>query len=373
MSGESIKEISMSDKKALKGFVSLERQFVGSNPLFVSDIDVDVINRLSGRSSFYGEMEHTLFVASCRGGNVARCAAFINRGYQSAKKEAVGFIGYFAAVSDRGPDVASLLGRAEDWLRMRGVTRVIAPYNGAALLGMGLRTTAFDEEPMFPFVWHPPYYAEYFVNAGYEPAYPLWYFTVEFSSEKYRATVQRAKENREIVVRPINKKRWRVDLETVRELFNQNFKKEWEFHPYNSKEFFEFFDPLKPVLDSRQLLIGEVDGEPAGWCLGLPDWNPLFRSFNGKFRPIQLIRLMIGGRRYRRAGLIGIGVSPGYKGSGLAHALATTLYRRYQEQGLKEAFYYPVNEGNIRSRKFAESMGGTGRVLYHCYDKTLGG
>ena len=172
----------------------------------------------------------------------------------------------------------------------------------------------------------------------------------------------RAKQNREIVARPVNKIHWRQDLETLRELFNQNCKREWLFHPYNSKEFFEFFGPLKPVLDSRQLVIGEVDGEPAGWCLGLPDWNPPFRSFNGKFGPIQLIRLMIGGRRYRRAGLVGIGVLPGYKGTGLAHALATTLYRRYEEQGLKEAFYYPVNEGNTRSRKFAESMGGTGRV-----------
>ena len=58
--------------------------------------------------------------------------------------------------------------------------------------------------------------------------------------------------------------------------------------------------------------------------------------------------------------------------AGLAHALAVALYRRYQEQGLKEAFYYPVNEVNTRSRKFAESIGGTGRVLYHCYDKRLG-
>jgi hypothetical protein len=42
-----------------------------------------------------------------------------------------------------------------------------------------------------------------------------------------------------------------------------------------------------------------------------------------------------------------------------------------QDRGFKEEFYYPVNEENTRCRKFAESMGGTGRVLAHCYDKRL--
>lgn len=80
---------------------------------------------------------------------------------------------------------------------------------------------------------------------------------------------------------------------------------------------------------------------------------------------------MLRAGRYRRAGLIGIGVLPESKGTGSAQALAVTLYRRYEEKGLKEAFYYPVNEDNTRSRKFAESLGGTGRVMYHCYDKRL--
>ncbi len=85
----------------------------------------------------------------------------------------------------------------------------------------------------------------------------------------------------------------------------------------------------------------------------------------------QIIRLMAGAGRYRRAGLLGIGALPAYRGTGLAQSLAIALYRRYEERGLKEAFYYPVNEDNVRSRNFAESMGGTGRILAHCYDKRL--
>lgn len=371
MSRDSVREVSISDKKALKDFIALERKFDGSNPLFVSEIEADVIKCLSGRSSYYGEMEHTLFVASDGNQDSARCSALINRRYQKAKDEAVGFIGHFAALSNRKPQVQAMFEHAEAWLKERGVTRVISPYNGAAILGAGLLTTAFDEEPVFPCRWNPPHYASYLVDAGYAQTYPFWFYLIDFSSDKYRTVRQRASENRTVLVRPINKKSWNQDLEILRVLFNKSFKEEWEFHPLTSEEFHEFFDPMKPVLDANQMLIGEVDGEPGGWCLGMPDWNPLFRSFNGKLGLIQIIKFMLRAGRYNRAGLLGIGVLTDHRGTGLAQALAMTLFRRYEERGMKQAFYYPVNESNTKSRKFAESMGGTGRVIYHCYDKRL--
>jgi GNAT superfamily N-acetyltransferase len=372
MSREQVREISTTDTSGLKRFAALERQLASSHPLFVSEIDADVIKRLSGESEFFSEMEHALFVASNGNQDLARCTAKINRRYQRAKNEAVGFIGHFAAAADSQVPVQAMFEQAEAWLKTRGVTRIIAPYNGAAILGTGLLTTAFDEEPMFPLLWHPPYYAQYFVSCGYQPTYPIWCYTIDFTSDKYRASRQRAAENRAVTVRPISKKHWNQDVERFRHLLNETFEEEWEFHPYTSEECHEFFDPLKPVLDARQMLIGEIDGKPAGWCLGFPDWNPLFRSFKGKLGPLQIIKLMLKAGSYSRAGLLGIGVLAEYKGNGLAHALAIALYRRYEERGLKKAFYYPVNEVNTRSRKFAESMGGTGRLMYHSYDKRLG-
>ena len=225
---------------------------------------------------------------------------------------------------------------------------------------------------MFPFVWHPPYYAQYLVDLGYNPTYPLWYFTVDFSSDKYRTAKLRSAENKSVTVRPVSKKHWNQDLETFGQLFNETFKEEWEFHPQTSEEFHDFFDPMKPILDTRQMLIGEVEGKPAGFCLGLPDWTPLFRSFRGKLGLLQIIKLMIRAGSYSRAGLIGIGVLPEYKGTGLARALAFALYQRHEDRGLRRSFYYPVNEENSRSKAFAESIGGTGRVMYHLYDKSLG-
>jgi GNAT superfamily N-acetyltransferase len=372
MSQTAVREIPPNDGKGLKSFVALERQWVGTNPQYVSEIDADVIKGLSGRSAFFSEMEHALFTASNGGRDVARCAALINRKYQKAKHVKRGFIGWFSALPGEDAAVHAMFERGEGWLKDRGVDHIVAPFNGAAVLGVGVRSAAYDEDPIFPFLWQPPYYKDYLAGLCYKASYPLWYYTVDFTSPEYQAMKHRAAEAKGVVVRPIDKKRWDRELETFLVVFNETFKDEWEFHPLALTEFHEFLDPMKPILDPHQVLIGEVNGHTAGFCLGMPDWTPLFRSFKGKVGLPQVIRLMLTSGRYQRAGLLGIGTLPAYRGTGLAHALAAALYRRDEARGFTEAFYYPVNEENVRSRKFAESMGGTGRVLAYCYDKRLG-
>jgi GNAT superfamily N-acetyltransferase len=121
----------------------------------------------------------------------------------------------------------------------------------------------------------------------------------------------------------------------------------------------------------QQFLFAEVDGETAGFCFGFPDWTPLFRSFNGKLGPLQIVRLLLRAKRYDRAGLLSIGVRDAYRGRHIGQTLAATLYRRYEELGLRGALYYPVNDHNIASRRLAESFGATGRIVYTAYDKPL--
>lgn len=366
-----VRNVPVSNEKLLKEFVELERRLIGTNPCFVSEIDSNIMKRLGGRSAFFSDVKHALFIASDGTQDVARCAALINRRYQQAKDEAVGFIGYFAAAPNAASEVRAMFDRAEAWLREQNVNRVIAPHNGSFLLGFGLLTTAFEEGPMFPLGWHPPYYKEDFQNSGYHPTYPFWSYIVDFSSEKYRMAAQSALRNKVIKIRSINKKDWDADLGKYRQLINETFREEWEAHPHTSEEFHELFDPFKSAGDSRLLLMAEVEGRLAGFCWGMPDWNPLFRSFNGKMGLVQMTKFIFKARRYKKAGLLGIGVLPEYRGKGVAQALAITLYKRFEERGLKEAFYYLVNESNTRSRRFAESMGGTGRILYHCFDKNL--
>ena len=172
-------------------------------------------------------------------------------------------------------------------------------------------------------------------------------------------------------VRTFDKKRWKSELETLRRLQNETFRDEWEFHEMTRAEYGEFFGPYRAVLDANQFLFAEVDGEPVGICFGVPDWTPLFRSFKGRLGPLQIARFMLASKRFDRAGLILIGVLDSQRGKHIGQTLAATLYRYYEERGLERAFYYPVNEGNLASRRLAESFGARGRNLYTVFEKQL--
>lgn len=371
MGPNSVMTINAHDKSELTRFVTLERKLMEKYPHYCSEIDSDVMNVMQKKSSFSGQLDLRLFIASKGHNDVARCAAIINKKYQSEKERGVGFIGFFAAAEDCSAEVAHMIGQAEQWLKENGVTRIIAPCNGGAPQNLGFLVAGFDESPMFPFLWTPPYYNDYIKSLRYNPTYPLWYYEIDFTTEAYKKAKQRYSGNHTVRIRPVSKKNWDRDLEIMRLLFNETFKDEWEFSSLSTGEMKEFFGQMKPILDSNQMQIAEVDGKPVGFCLGMPDLTPLFRSFEGTVGLMGIVKLLMKGKAYKRAGILGIGVLPEYRGQGISKGLAMKVYSHHEEKGMSRSFYYPVNERNAGSRGFAESLGGKGHVRYQVYDKVL--
>jgi GNAT superfamily N-acetyltransferase len=366
-----VREFSPRNPKALKEFVILERSLLGGYPLYVSYFDREVARYLSGRSAFTHDAEISLFIASDGSRDVARCAAMVNPRYQEAKHENVGFIGYFAAAPGCERRVRAMLEQAESRLRAWGVRRIIAPYNGNSLLGMGLLTAAFDEEPVVISGWNPPYYVEYLTGAGFQPTYPLLVYTVDTASSKYQTALERARAHGAIKVRPIDKRKWRSEIEIFRQMINENFTSEWEWYPATREEFAEFFGMLKPMIDPHQMLIAEVEGVPAGICIGFPNWNPLVRSFQGKLGVWQQLQFLLRGRRYDNGAPVVAAVVPNARGMGIGTSLEVLVVQRYVELGAKAVSAYFVNAENHNHRRIIKAYGGLERVLYHVYDKSL--
>ena len=90
----------------------------------------------------------------------------------------------------------------------------------------------------------------------------------------------------------------------------------------------------------------------------------------GRLGPLKLLRMLRSARRPSRVGLLGIAVRPQFRGRRIGATLAASLYRNLEAIGLRQSSYYPVNDSNVQSRELAESLGGEGRILFHCFDKT---
>ena len=362
-----VRKVEPADKRQLNEFIRMERRLLHDQPLFVGELDSDVRKRLSRQSEFSKEWDVAMFMSER-----ARAAAIINPGWQRSKDQPqTGFIGYFAAAPDAHREAGEVIGAAEEWLAARGMTRVIAPVNGNVLLGMAALVDAFDESPMFPLAWNPSYYDDYFDEAGYAPTYPLRYYEIDFKTERYRQFTRRALESPAADLRPMDKKRWDEEVQVMRLLFNEGFDEEWEFQEFTPEQFQEFYDAFKSTFEPRLSVVAEVDGEPAGMAVGLPDLTAAVRATRGRLGPIKILRLMRAARRPTRVGLIGIALRPQFRGRRIGAALASRLYRNMEEMGFENSLYYLVNESNVRSRGLAESLGGEGRVLYRCYDREL--
>lgn len=358
-------------KSSLKRFIQLERQLMKSYPRYIAEMDDDIAKTLTRKKVASKNLDICLFIVSQSGIDVGRCAAIINPRFQQEKQAGAGFIGFFAAAEGCYDAIAQMMQQAENWLKTKGVTKVIAPSNGGAPNTMGMLTTAFDEDPMFPLPWTPPYYLQYVEAMGYRATYPLWCYDIDFTSEKYTTAKQHFSGYDKAVIRTISKKDWNKDLTLLADLLNEIFIDEWEFSSLTHEEIIEFFGPMKSIVSPPNILFAEVDGKPAGFCFALPDLTPLFRSFKGSVGLLAIIKLMTQAKKFSRAGILGIGVSNKYRGIGLSKAIAIKLYSYHESLGLKSSMYYPVNESNLASRGFAESIGGTGRMMYCVYDKPL--
>ena len=366
-----IERLDPHDSDELNRFVRLERKILGKERFHVSDFDADIVDRLAGSSAFFHDSAVALFIAHKGIHPVGRCAAFIMPRYQKSKRENVGFIGYFAAAADQAEAISAMLHDAETWLKLQSVSRVIAPYNGSPFFGYGVMIDGFDEEAKVPFGWNPPWYADYLKSSGYLPRYPLWYYSIDLTSEAFANANRLTTRNHLVKVRPIRKGHWHEDLETIRRLIGLTYTREWAFSELTSEEMQEYFDSKRPYLSRQQVLLAEVEGHTAGFCIGQPCWNAVIRSFEGNIGLRNALKLKHEIHQYDGAGLIMIGVLREYRGIGVARSLAVHLYRHYAQHGQKEAGYYFVNEENTGSRAFAEMIGGSGSAAYMVYDKML--
>ena len=368
----SIREISISDKHQVRHFIELERVFMRDYPLFVSDFDNDVAHRITGKSAYFKDCLVKNIIANDGNKDVARCMALINQKYQKAKKEKVGFIGYFAAEANSAQHVKVMLEHAENWLQENGVERVIAPYNGSMWFGAGTLITDFDQEPKVPYFWAPAYYPEYFQSSGYNEEYTLWYYTINLESEEYKNALEKYQHHDSFSLRYMNKKQWENDLEILRSLMNNTFQEEWLCCDFDQQEYLEFFNPIKPIYEKENIIFAYMNGSPVGYVIGMPIWNSIVRPFKGKLHIFNLFRILLLRNKYSSVGLICIGVLDGYHGHGIATALAVKLFEFYRKKGFSEAGYYFVNDDNTPSHMLAKKLGGVGKVIAHAYDKKLG-
>jgi hypothetical protein len=214
-------------------------------------------------------------------------------------------------VARRGGRVAGvLLDAAAAWLSARGLSAMRGPVNLTTNDVLGLLVDGFDDDPAVMMPFNPRYYPRQFERLGLRKAKDLvaCEITADGCEGRLDDLVEKLLSRGRCTTRPVDLKHFREELEFVRRCYNEAWKDNWGFVPWTDRELAFVAKELKPLVDPRLTFVGEIDGEPAGISISIPDVTEALKLTGGRLFPTGLLRILWtlkvrGCRRVRTAAL----------------------------------------------------------------------
>ena len=209
---------------------------------------------------------------------VGAVVGFINREHNRYHQENIGFFGLFETIDD--PEVAAgLLEAAGQWVRSRGAEAIRGPASFTTNEECGLLIKNFDR-PMVMMPYNPPYYQTLIESAGFEKVMDVHCMYMDRSLieagntlARLEKLVERAARRSGITVRPFNARDKKAEFRLFRDIYNAAWVKNWGFIPMNSEELEALVADLGMLVEPELAFFAEIDGEPIGFALSIPNFN----------------------------------------------------------------------------------------------------
>lgn len=375
---EGLNGISVVTTKAeRKQFLNFPYQHYEGDPNFVPPLYIDQKKLIdTEKNPFYDNADIELFIAERDDKMVGRIAAIHNHAYNDYHNENAGFFGFFESIND--PSVVKLLFRvAEDWLRNRGVAKILGPTNPGTFDVLGILVDGFDDPPTFMMPYNKTYYDELIKGVGYEKAEDLLAFKIVEESANLERLERAEKILRrrypEITFRKVDLKQIKREAEIIRTITNEAWADNWGFVPLTEDEIKAAASDLKLVVDPDISYICEMDGKPVAYTVGVPDLNKVLINIKrGRLLPFGIFKLLYGRRKtpdiYRT---ILMGVLPEYRNRGIEALLNKTAIDSALGKGYDKSELSWVLESNIEMIRLAEKLGAYEDKRYRIYGKEL--
>src|SRR5215212_11861767 len=325
-----------------------------------------------GKNPFYEHARIDLFLAEREGEVVGRVAAIDDDNHNRTHGDNLLFFGFFEA--EDGEAAGALLARVEERARGLGRGAVRGPVNPSLNHSAGLLTCAFDSDPFVMMPYNPPEYPGYVEGAGYTKVKDLyaWIFEREWEVKKIGRLAERVRRrHEELVIRPVDMKRWDEELERFRDLYNRSWERNWGFVRYTDAEFDHLAKEFKMILDPELVALAEVDGRLAGITVLLPDANQVFKKMRGRLLPFGIIHFLRREKTIDQVRLPILGVAPEHRNKGFELAMINELYGRVMAKGYRRCEASWTLEDNRAMNHVIEVGGARHYKTYRIYQKEL--
>jgi len=223
--------------------------------------------------------------------------------------------------------------------------------------------------------YNPAYYGGQFEAAGFAKAKDLYayYLARADCADRLTAVAKRLERNGKVRLRPLDMKRWRQELDFVRETYNIAWAKNWGFVPWTDREVEFIAKVLKPLVDTNFAFVGEVDGVPAGFIVSIPDANEALKLAKGKLLPTGLLKILwklkVTGCSSLRT--IIMGVLPEHRRKGLDLLMIHHTILNSGPAGYRGSEVGWILEDNLALLSPLQQLGAQRTKTYRVYDRPV--
>ncbi|MBM3299288.1 MAG: acyl-CoA N-acyltransferase [Deltaproteobacteria bacterium] len=313
---------SVSSRSDLKAFVDLPWKIYAGDENWVPPIKKLLRKLLDPhKHPFWQFSRRELFLARRGGKVVGRIAGIVDDNYNRYHNEKSGAWGFFECYND-SEAAQALFNAVENWVTAEGMTYLRGPFSPSTNYEIGMLIEGFEFPPTFMMTYNPKYYPSLVESCDFRKEKDLLALLLDKrpgsgKREFIARLAQKITEKGFVHLRNLDLNSLHSEVAMMKSLYEEAWGKNWGFVPMTDTELMEMAGNLRKLLDPDFAFFVYYKDEPAGFCLIVPDVNPLLRRLNGKLGIMSLLKIAL----YRKeiTGLRGLlfGFKPKYQKLGL--------------------------------------------------------
>jgi GNAT superfamily N-acetyltransferase len=324
------------------------------------------------KNPFYRAAQTKLFLARRDGDIVGRIASCINHSHNAFHEEQTGFFGFFDVIDDYS--VAQMLLKVVlITLKAEGMDQMIGPANFSTNHEVGFQVDGDDSPPTIMMPYNRPYQVAFVERFGMTKVRDLLAYKMESTdrpTDRLVRIAEKIKGREGARIRCLNMRRFDEEVENINQVYNKAWARNWGFVPMSRDEFRHMAQDLKQIVDPDLVMIAEVNGNPVGFSLALPNINQALIHTNGRLFPFGLLKLLWHTKIRNTVNSIRIltmGIIPEYQKRGLDTVLMLETYNTGVGKGYKWGEMSWILDDNVLMQKAAEAAGGSLYKRYRMY------
>ena len=371
-----MKLIPVTDRKTRDAFHALPFRIYRDDPHWVPHLMQDIEKVFSPESNklFTEGGESIRWILTDEQDQViGRVAAFLNPRTANLGSIKTGGVGFFDCINDTKA-AAQLFDACKDWLKERGLEAMDGPINfGDRDRFWGCQITNWEEGPIYPMNYNPPYYQALFEDYGFEVyfrQFMYWRSVREKAQAIFHRKYNQLKGDPDFGVRNIRG----MDLKQVAEDFRTVYNAAWGGHSHfkemSSQAAQKIMKALAPALDPDIVIFAYHAGKPIGFYVSLPELNQIFRHVNGNLNLWGKLKYLWHKKRRTADRMTGIvfGVVREWQGKGVEASMIVFAEETIVKAGIyRDTVLTWIGDFNPKMIKVAENLGTTLWRTLHTY------